>query len=213
MKDIKFFETELCRITDKPLRDFARYYLENYTPSYFWEIGASSSGKYHPKLAQGYGGLVRHTKAACLALEEVCFGDRYAYLTDQQKDYARVACLLHDTIKYGFCLFDKDEYKNHAENGAEMAKAVWGEWGEINTDFPYLIHNAMQGHMGKWSTHKDHRPFTMVDRAVCDADYIASRSSIDFPIISDEYDLIAYWHEVEENDLLPFQGEGERIQK
>lgn len=35
-------------------------------PDYFFHEAASSTGKYHPKYALGDGGLLRHTKAACL---------------------------------------------------------------------------------------------------------------------------------------------------
>ena len=39
-------------------------YLIDSLPDYFFEVAAASTGKYHPKYAQGEGGLVRHTKAA-----------------------------------------------------------------------------------------------------------------------------------------------------
>jgi hypothetical protein len=42
--------------------------------------------------------------------------------------------------------------------------------------------------MGQWSTEKEDRPFTAVDRCVHMADYMASRSFIDIPSIMDEYD-------------------------
>jgi hypothetical protein len=41
--------------------------------------------------------------------------------------------------------------------------------------------------MGQWSTEKEDRPFTSVDRCVHMADYIASRNFIDIPSIHDEY--------------------------
>ena len=33
-------------------------------PNYFFEVPASSTGKYHPEFALGDGGLIRHTKVA-----------------------------------------------------------------------------------------------------------------------------------------------------
>ena len=68
MKNIELFNTEINRIESEDLRSFVRYYLDEYTPDYFWKIGASSSGKYHPVFSQGEGGLVRHTKAVCMFL-------------------------------------------------------------------------------------------------------------------------------------------------
>jgi hypothetical protein len=55
----------------------------------------------------------------------------------------------------------------------------------------------MASHMGQWSTEKEDRPFTSIDRCVHMADYMASRSFIDIPSISEEYDEIV-------NNELPF---------
>jgi hypothetical protein len=56
--------------------------------------------------------------------------------------------------------------------------------------------------MGQWSTEKEDRPFTNIDRCVHMADYMASRSFIDIPSITEE------WHNVEYemcvNGELPF---------
>jgi hypothetical protein len=56
--------------------------------------------------------------------------------------------------------------------------------------------------MGQWSTEKEDRPFTNIDRCVHMADYMASRSFIDIPQITME------WHDVEfemcANGELPF---------
>ena len=45
---MEIFKNELELIKDEKLRTFTDFYLSNRVPSYFWEIGASSSGKYHP---------------------------------------------------------------------------------------------------------------------------------------------------------------------
>ena len=71
MEKSKFFEREINLIQSEDYRMFVKYYLDNYCPKYFWEIGASSSGKYHPKFSQGVGGLVRHTKAVVMFAEEL----------------------------------------------------------------------------------------------------------------------------------------------
>lgn len=46
------FIHELNSITDENLREFASWCLDR-LPKYFFEVGASSTGKYHPKFAQG----------------------------------------------------------------------------------------------------------------------------------------------------------------
>ena len=200
MKNIKLFERELELIVDEELRMVVKAYLLERVPDYFWTDGASSSGKYHPQFAQGEGGLVRHTKAVVLFAEELLRMSSYAYMREEYKDYVIAACIHHDTAKYGIDKFDKAEYKNHATNAAK----AFAEYAEQVMDYKpseFLL-NAIASHMGQWSTEKEDRPFTNIDRCVHLADYMASRSFIDIPSITEE------WHNVEYemcvNGELPF---------
>ena len=200
MKNIKLFEREINLIVDEELRMAVKSYMEEAVPDYFWTDGASSSGKYHPQFAQGEGGLVRHTKAVVMFAEELLRMSSYAYMREEYKDYVIAACIVHDTMKYGIDKFDKAEYKNHAANAAYY----FGEWCFANCGFTcseFLL-NAIRAHMGQWSTEKEDRPFTNIDRCVHMADYMASRSFIDIPSITEE------WHNVEYemcvNGELPF---------
>jgi HD superfamily phosphohydrolase YqeK len=189
MKNIKLFERELELIVDEELRMVVKAYLLERVPDYFWTDGASSSGKYHPQFAQGEGGLVRHTKAVVMFAEELLRMSSYAYMREEYKDYVIAACILHDTAKYGIGEFDKSEYKNHAANAAK----AFADYAEQVMDYKpseFLL-NAIASHMGQWSTEKEDRPFTNIDRCVHMADYMASRSFIDIPSITEE------WHEVE----------------
>lgn len=196
MKKSEHFTRELNLIVDEELRIVTKAYLDECVPDYFWEDGASSSGKYHPQFSQGQGGLVRHTKAVVMFAEELLKMSTYAYMKDAYKDYAIAACIVHDTAKYGMTEFNKAEYKNHARNAAiafnNFAK-------ECDYQASEILLNAIVAHMGQWSTKKEDRPFTNVDRLVHLADYIASRSFIDIPEIVDE------WNNVENlEDNLPF---------
>ena len=196
MKKSEHFARELNLIVDEELRMVTKAYLDECVPTYFWEDGASSSGKYHPQFSQGQGGLVRHTKAVVMFAEELLKMSTYAYMKDAYKDYAIAACIVHDTAKYGMTEFSKAEYKNHARNAAiafnNFAK-------ECDYNVSEILLNAIVAHMGQWSTEKEDRPFTNVDRLVHMADYIASRSFIDIPGIVDE------WNNVENpEDDLPF---------
>jgi hypothetical protein len=128
--------------------------------------------------------------------EELLKMSTYAYMKEAYKDYAIAACIVHDTAKYGMAEFSKAEYKNHARNAAiafnNFAK-------ECDYQASEILLNAIVAHMGQWSTEKEDRPFTNVDRLVHMADYIASRSFIDIPGIVDE------WNNVENlEDELPF---------
>lgn len=187
MRNIKHFERELNLIVNEDLRMAVKSYLEEETPDYFWTDGASSSGKYHPSFSQGCGGLVRHTKAVVMFAEELLRMSSYAYMREEYKDYVIAACLLHDTKKYGFTNeIDKSEYKNHAVN----ASKAFADYAEQVMDYKphFLLLNAISSHMGQWSTEKEDRPFTSVDRCVHLADYIASRPFIDIPSITEEWD-------------------------
>jgi hypothetical protein len=57
--------------------------------------------------------------------------------------------------------------------------------------------------MGQWSTEQEDRPFTSIDRCVHMADYMASRSFIDIPQITEEYMDIACEYAAETHEL-PF---------
>ena len=53
MKKSEHFSRELELIVNEDLRMAVKSYLDEYVPDYFFEIGASSTGKYHPKFSQG----------------------------------------------------------------------------------------------------------------------------------------------------------------
>ena len=190
IKTVKHFERELDLIVNDDLRMAVKSYMDEAVPEYFWTDGASSSGKYHPEFSQGVGGLVRHTKAVVMFAEELLRMSSYAYMREEYKDYVIAACIIHDTAKYGCGEYDKKAYKDHARNAAK----AFADYCEQVMDYQpseFLL-NAVSAHMGQWSTDKEDRPFTSIDRCVHMADYMASRSFIDIPQISAEYDAIAY---------------------
>ena len=51
----EYFSKEIDQIESEDLRMFVKFYLDEKVPSYFWKIGASSSGKFHPVFSQGEG--------------------------------------------------------------------------------------------------------------------------------------------------------------
>ena len=182
-----FFKRELDLIVNEDLRMMVKSYLEESVPEYFWEIGASSSGKFHPAFSQGKGGLVRHTKAVVMFAEELLRMSSYAFMRDEYKDYVIAACIVHDTAKYGAKEYDKAEYKNHAP-AAAVAFDTWCM--SLDYDCSEFMLNAIASHMGQWSTDRDDRPFTNIDRCVHMADYMASRPFIDIPQIVEEYNAV-----------------------
>lgn len=188
MRNVQHFEEVANFIIDEDLRAFVFNYLEHYTPDYFWTDGASASGKYHPKFAQGVGGLVRHTIAGGIMLEEVLRMSPYCYLTDEHKDFCRVGILLHDTRKYGHAHEPNTKaYKMHAVNAAQAVKDYWQRF--FGYPAPEWLLSTIRTHMGQWSE-KECRPMTNLDRAVHTADYWASRSMIDIPGIMEKWESI-----------------------
>lgn len=189
------FSHELALIADEELTRMVSLFLEERVPTYFWTDGASSSGKYHPQFSQGKGGLVRHTKAVVLFAEELLRMSSYSFMREDHKDFVIAACILHDTIKYGFNEnIDKAEYKNHAKNAAYAFRMFCLEHDYQPSE--YLL-GAIRSHMGQWSTDKDDKPFTPIDRCVHMADYMASRSFIDIPQVKEQYNEA-------ENIVIPF---------
>ena len=179
------FSKEIDLIQSQELRDFTTFVFEEKVGKWFWSSGASATGKFHPAFAQGEGGLVRHTKAVIMFCEELLRMSTYSYMRDEYKDYARVACLLHDVCKYGKDdQEDKDCYKNHGAIAADLVSNAWKEF--FGTECPELLLMAIRSHMGQWTPNKDERPFTNIDRLVHLSDYIASRSFLDIPELNED---------------------------
>lgn len=187
MNKSDFFEREIQFIESIDLQDFVRFFFNEKCGDWFWKSGASSSGKYHPLFTKGEGGLVRHTKAVAWVCEELLRMSSYAYMKDTYKDYARVACLLHDTRKYGSSdTEDKECYKEHGKLAADAVAAAWLSFFDQG-EAPELLLMAIRSHMGQWVENRDDRPFTNIDRLVHLSDYIASRPFWDIPDITTEY--------------------------
>lgn len=202
------FENEIQAIQSEDFRDFVRFYFDEKVGDWFKKSGASSTGNFHPKFAQGEGGLARHTKAVVKFCLELLRMSTYAYMKDTYKDYAIMACLLHDTCKYGTGNdIDKTCYPIHGELAAEQVAQAWFEF--FGAPAPELLCMAIRSHMGQWVENKENRPFTNIDRLVHLSDYIASRNFIDIPQITDEWADKGYSFVDEEfldieEDSLPF---------
>ena len=95
----KALETELNLIQNEQLKTLAQR-LVIQLPDYFFEVAASSTGKYHPSYSLGQGGLLRHTKAAVRIAAELLRLEMYSSLKPAQ-DYIIIALILHDGWKHG----------------------------------------------------------------------------------------------------------------
>ena len=95
------FKIELSYIKDDRIRKSCETILD-ILPDYFYEIPASSTGKYHPSFSLGKGGLVRHVKVATRIandlFEDPSFKSKY---TRNEKDIMLMTLILHDSLKSG----------------------------------------------------------------------------------------------------------------
>ena len=71
-------------------------------PDYFFEIPASSTGKYHPEFAACEKGLVKHTKVAVKIANEIISTETIGNVfSKDEKDLILISLLLHDGLKEG----------------------------------------------------------------------------------------------------------------
>lgn len=176
----RYFTEELASIQNKEIKGFVLDVFEKLCPDYFWTVPCSTSGKYHPKVSLGVGGLVRHVKLAVwwgLELSK-------ALEMEQYHDEMVAALLLHDLIKNG---------KRLDANGYPLEHGVTGTHGVtlskklMDIEFPrtesyYKILTGIACHMGIWTTDVGYTPEAIPEpdyrefaELIHLADYCASR--------------------------------------
>lgn len=182
MNKIEVFEKEYTYIKNERYRENAKK-LVGLLPDYFFEVAASSTGKYHPAFSLGEGGLVRHTKAAVRFAYELLVNESIGNVfTSEEKDLMIVALLLHDGLKHGK---EKSKYVifDHAlvvsEFIKEQASEVDFKPGEIR-----ILTNMIESHMGPWTTNPYSdvvlpAPSNKYQKFVHMCDYLASRKFLD----------------------------------
>jgi hypothetical protein len=175
------FTTELAYIKSDDTRAFVSHCLSK-APSYFWEVPASSSGKYHPEYALGNGGLVRHTKAADKIAKELLGLEQYSNIV-KYLDEIIGALILHDVLKQGYSA-------GHTvfEHPILSSRFVWEiHYSYLGNVDGYVVAgmcSLIESHMGQWNTNehtkiKLRKPKDPVEKFVHLCDYLASRKFIE----------------------------------
>lgn len=177
--DKKALQKAVNQIQNPKIRDWIEMFLETQVPDYFWEMPASTTGKYHPEFALGEGGVVRHTRVAVhIALELI---DNGLYKFDElERDIILSALILHDTFKKGK---DGGQY-SVADHGVQAAEAILDDWQDAKTIRGYIA-QAVASHMGQWN--KDYKtdkivapkPANELQKFVHLCDYLASRKVLE----------------------------------
>lgn len=181
------FEDEIGFIEDSNIKNFVIKCFDKLTPDYFWTVPCSTSGKYHPQISIGHGGLVRHVKYAVWWGIELmlCWPGLKIIAIDE----IIAALLLHDLKKNGEKLDDKGfpTLENaSAVHGPYLGKQIRETFAEdVKSERIDRIVCAIEGHMGIWTSlqYEDMKPEkqTVDDTlySVCMlvhlADYCASR--------------------------------------
>ena len=172
------FKREVNYLKNERYRENANKLIE-LLPDYFFEVPASSTGKYHPAFSLGDGGLVRHTKAAVkIAYEFYNDESITGIFKEEEKDLMLLALILHDGLKSGL---EKSQYTlidhpllmaNYIKDNKEKLTLTPGE-----IDF---LANVISSHMGPWT--KDYKgnevlpkPVNKYQKFVHMCDYLASR--------------------------------------
>lgn len=183
----QYFAEELASIQNKEIKEFVLSVFDKLTPDYFWTVPCSTSGKYHPQVSLGVGGLIRHTKLA------VWWGIELsrAMEMEQYHDEIVATLLLHDLVKNG---------KGLNSEGRPLESGVTGTHGVVlanrimreilphhveSTDDPFFrILWGVAGHMGIWTTNTKYQPMNIKDsdrkifaNLIHLADYCASRKA------------------------------------
>lgn len=180
----KLIEPILTTIKNNDIREFAEVLVDG-LPTYIWEVGASSTGKYHPAYSLGVGGLMRHQIAVVRFLNYFFTLEQYnTKFTDREMDLMRIAGLVHDGRKSGEQSdYEKSKYTKF-DHPLQMANAIMSFDGQyLNHDELEFIAHCISSHMGQWATDKKSsivlpKPTDDYQAMVHLADYLASRKDL-----------------------------------
>lgn len=141
LREINYIKNSEYRKNTKILLDLL--------PDYFYEIAASSSGKYHPSYTLGSGGLVRHTKTAVRIAYELLNNQTTGFkFTEREKDLIIIALLLHDGLKHG-----SNNTRYAFDHPVLIANFI--KENKDKTTFSLedieLITSSIASHMGEWN--------------------------------------------------------------
>lgn len=190
--DKSIFAPELSSIHSPAVKYIMERMLDA-APKYFWQIPASSTGKYHPDYSLGKGGLVRHEKGAIKIARELLGHPSLFSFSQFEKDCAICALAVHDIAKSGMTDELKGEYTAHEhpllvrklaesiglDKECHSPEAMDGLAEAYDT-----IMTAVASHMGPWTSNNRSaivlpEPQTELERFVHLCDYLGSRKFLE----------------------------------
>lgn len=189
MNKKEIFKNQIAYIKRANYRESLANLIE-LLPDYFFEIPASSTGKYHPKFAEGPQGLVRHTKVAVEMAKELLEIDMFKNnFTEDEKDLMLIALVLHDGLKSGK---EKEQYTrfDHPILISSFVEEHKDQTSFTDSEIKF-IQNVISSHMGQWNTSNYSdvvlpKPTNKYQKFVHMCDYLASRKFINIEFNKDE---------------------------
>lgn len=181
MKKTDNFIREINYIKNEKYKENVKVLIE-LLPDYFFEVPASSTGKYHPSFTLGDGGLVRHTKVAVRIAYELLNNESVGHsFNDDEKDLIIMSLIMHDGLKSGL---EKSQYTAF-DHPLQVCKYIVDNQDKLtlNEDEIKLITNMISSHMGEWNTNNYSsvvlpKPSNKYQRFVHMCDFLASRKFI-----------------------------------
>lgn len=182
MDKVNYFKKELEYINNPRYVENAKILIE-LLPDYFFEVPASSTGKYHPSFALGDKGLLRHTKVAVRIAKEM-FNDEAitgAY-SNNEKDLMIIGLIMHDGLKSGLVKSDFTNF-DHPILISNYIKEHKDKLTLKDNELLFLT-SIIESHMGPWNTSNYSdvilpKPESKFQRFVHMCDYLASRKFLD----------------------------------
>lgn len=184
----KMIEPIFDSFENEDIKQFCKVLVDD-LPLYWWEVPASSTGKYHPSYALGEGGLMRHSISVVRFLNWFFSLEQYQrQYTDRERDLLRCAGLVHDGRKSGANDDVKEVFTvfNHPLLMADAVREHKGR-GIISDGEIEIIAYSIESHMGQWNVSnkpKDEgivlpKPEGKYQEIVHLADYLASRKPLE----------------------------------
>ncbi|MGD9901285.1 MAG: hypothetical protein AB7S44_01970 [Spirochaetales bacterium] len=207
MEKTAYLQNEIDLIKNERIKDFLIGAI-NDVPDYFFKAPASSSGKFHPQYALGEGGLLRHTKAATKFLNHLLTMEHNrVHFTEDERDLALCAIILHDTRKSGdTCektveavdsttkeVYESKTLPNHPKLAALAIVANTDNYKKLTHKEGSFMLKGILSHMGEWNTDRNNnnkvilpKPTSLLQQLVHTADFLASRKDLSVDLSNDK---------------------------
>ena len=162
-------------------------------PEYWYDVAASSSGKYHPAYTVGPHGLFIHSvvvlKFASYMLEIEQYKTQFK---PEERDAIKLGAFCHDGNKHGTDSHGHTIF-SHPIVMAESVRKYKGK-GIASDEIIEFVANLIETHMGEWNTNKREpntilpKPTSLGQQLLHLADYLASRKDVEIHFDNESFE-------------------------